>query len=324
MPALSPRSIADPRLTVLFDRPPGADRAGISLLASPPFLEAVLTDTPEEDLFLRNSDFEPTSRRRRASWDDDEVDQQASTYLQAEHGPEPVPDWVITEDAARQYELGILKTGKEAEVHLVERRLADRVNVLAAKRYRALGERMFRQDVRYRQSRRTGSRRVDLAMAKGTRAGMAFRADQWVQTEFATLGRLWSAGVAVPYPVQRLRHEILIELIGDEDGAAPRLVATRPRRLEARQLFDQLVDNLLTMARLGIVHGDLSPYNLLVWQGRLILIDFPQAVDPVLNSEGMDLLQRDVHNCCEWFSKRGVEADPGRLLSELAAQLFGR
>jgi RIO kinase 1 len=294
------------------------------LLASLPFLEAVLTETPEDDLFLPNSDFEPRTRRPRLSWDDDAIDPEASTYLQAEHGPDPVPSWVITEDAARQYELGILKTGKEAEVHLVERRLGDRVNVLAAKRYRALEERTFRQDVRYRQARRTGSRRVDLAMAKGTRAGMAFRAEQWVLTEFATLGRLWSAGVAVPYPVQRLGHEILIELIGDEEGVAPRLVSTHPGSLEAGRLYAQLVDNLLAMARLGIVHGDLSPYNLLVWQGRLVLIDFPQAVDPVLNPEGMSLLDRDVRNCCGWFSKRGVEADPGRLLSDLAAQLFGR
>lgn len=275
-------------------------------------------------MFLSHADFVPTMRPPRVNWDDDEVDPEASTYLAAEHGPEPVPGWVITEDAARQYERGILKTGKEAEVHVVERRLDDRVNLLAAKRYRSLGERMFRNDARYRTARRTGSRRVDLAMARGTRAGMAFRAEQWVETEFATLSRLWKGGVAVPYPVQRLGHEIMVELIGDEEGAAPRLVSSRPNPADARQLFSQLVQNLLAMARLGVVHGDLSPYNLLVWEGRLVLIDFPQAVDPLLNPEGLELLERDIRNCCAWFTRRGVDVDPGRLLSEVAAEIFSR
>ena len=143
-----------------------------------------------------------------------------STYFGAHHGPQPVPDWVITEDAARQLERGILKTGKEADVHLVERRLGDRRNLLAAKRYRAAERRQFRDDSRYRRARRTGNRRTDLAIDKGTRAGVAFRAEQWVANEFDVMGRLWSAGVAVPYPVQRIGSELMVEYLGE--GPVPR------------------------------------------------------------------------------------------------------
>ncbi|HET6795169.1 MAG TPA: RIO1 family regulatory kinase/ATPase [Acidimicrobiales bacterium] len=229
---------------------------------------------------------------------------------------------MITEDAARQYERGRLKSGKEADVFLIERNLDQRVNLLAAKRYRDLEDRMFRNDRRYRESRRTGESRVDKAMAAGTRAGMAFRARQWVQTEFDTLCRLWAAGAAVPYPVQRRGAEIMLEYLGDEGSAAPRLVHHHGGRAELGELYNQLVDNLRLLVRHGVVHGDLSAYNLLVWQERLYLIDFPQAVDPVLNPDGFALLERDVMNVCAWFARRGVATDPGEVLADLAGQLL--
>lgn len=233
-----------------------------------------------------------------------------------------MPGWVITEDAARQYERGLLKTGKEAEVHLVERRLGSRSNIMAAKRYKAFEDRMFRNDARYRQGRRTGESRLDKAMATGSRAGMIFRARQWVETEFEVLSRLWVAGAAVPYPVQRLGRELMLEYLGDEDGAAPRLVAWRGSTGAVSHLYDQLVGLLMAMVDCGVVHGDLSPYNLLVWHDRLYAIDFPQAVDPVLNPEGMALLERDVLNTTAWFAKEGMPADPGELLGELIGRLY--
>ena len=139
---------------------------------------------------------------------------------------------------------------------------------------------MFRDDVRYRQSRRGRESRVDRAMAKGTQAGMTFRAQQWVDTEFDVLGRLWGAGVSVPYPVQLLGREIMLEYIGDEQAAPPRLVQFRGGLPELSDLYGQLLTNLGRMVEFGIVHADLSAYNLLVWNGRLVLIDFPQAVHP--------------------------------------------
>ncbi|HVF31930.1 MAG TPA: RIO1 family regulatory kinase/ATPase [Acidimicrobiales bacterium] len=268
-------------------------------------------DSPKHDAF------QPTVHTPRPRWDDDVVDPEQTTYTSADPGPSPVPDWVITDDAARQFERGVIKTGKEADVYLVERVLGPRVNLLAAKRYRDLDERAFRNDAKYR--KRTGDRRVDLAMAQGTRAGMSFRAQLWLETEFESLSRLWAIGCAVPYPVQKLGVELMMEYIGDEEEAAPRLINAVGGldRDATADLFTQLCDALRLMTSVGIVHGDLSPYNLLVWQERLYVIDMPQAVDPILQPEGLGLLERDVVNLCKWFSSKGVATDAVSLHREL-------
>ena len=262
--------------------------------------------------------FQPHVRTTRPDWDDEVHDPEQSTYTSADTGPAPVPDWVITEDAARQFERGVIKTGKEADVHLVERTLGDRTNLLAAKRYRDLDERAFRNDAKYR--KRLGDRRIDLAIAQGTRAGLTFKAQLWLETEFDALGRLWEAGAAVPYPVQKLGVELMMEYLGDEDEAAPRLVNAIAGRSKAEKvdLFAQLREALRVMTRVGLVHGDLSPYNLLVWDERLYVIDLPQAVDPILQPEGLGLLERDVENLCKWFRAKGVrDADPVDVYREL-------
>jgi RIO kinase 1 len=278
---------------------------------------AAMAKKRDTDDFKRIRQSDPKPR-----WDDDEPDPEASTYTFAEKGPEPVPSWVITSDESRQYERGVLKTGKEADVHLVERRMGDDVNVLAAKRYRAFEDRMFRNDARYRSGRRTGESRLDRAIARGNRAGMAFRAQQWVHTEFDALCRLWSLGAPVPYPVQKLGNELMLELITEDDVAAPRLVHAKPDRDLARELWAQLVGALHVMVRAGIVHGDLSPYNTLVRDGRLVIIDFPQAVDPIGNPDGLDLLARDVATMCRWFAKRGVECDESELTADLLSEVL--
>jgi len=262
--------------------------------------------------------FQPTVRTVRKDWDDDRVDPEQSTYTTADHGPSPTPDWVITEDAARQHERGVIKTGKEADVHLVERVLGDRTNLLAAKRYRDFDERALRRDAKHLQ--RTGDRRVELAIAQGTRAGLTFKAQLWLETEFDALGRLWEAGAPVPYPVQKLGAEVMMEYLGDEDEAAPRLINAVAGRTKAEKadLFAQLRSALRVMTTVGLVHGDLSPYNLLVWNDRLYVIDLPQAVDPILEPEGLGLLSRDVENLCKWFRSKGVkDVDPVDVQREL-------
>jgi RIO kinase 1 len=255
-------------------------------------------------------------------WDDEEEDLEATTYSVAEHGPRPTPDWVITSDAARQVDLGILKSGKEAEVHLVERRHGDAVNLIAAKRYRKLEERLFRNDARYRSARRTGESRLDRAMAKGNRAGMAFRAHLWLATEFDALCRLWPEGVPVPYPVQKLDNELMLELIGSAEQIAPRLIHGRLDRRELDRAWAQLVEAMHAMVHCGIVHGDLSAYNILWDQGRIVIIDFPQSVDPIAHPEGISLLDRDVTNVTNWFGRRGVECDASELFNSLLREAF--
>ena len=273
-------------------------------------------------LLFPSDNIEPIVRPPKVAWDDDEPDPEGSTYALAEHGPEPVPDWVLVSDAARQRDVGPLKGGKEADVFLVERWLGDRTNHLAAKRYRGLRERGFRNDARYRQSRRTGDRRIDRAASAGTRKGLAFRTELWASHEFEVLGRLWEAGAPVPYPVQRLGLEMMIELVGDEAQPAPRLIDAQldPGALES--LREQAIDAIRTMTRCGIVHADLSPYNVLVHDGRLYLIDFPQAVAPQ-DPDGLALLRRDVVNLLGWLDRRGARCDPEAVFADLVAEAFG-
>jgi RIO kinase 1 len=255
-------------------------------------------------------------------WDDEEDEPDATTYTVADHGPEPTPDWVITSDEARQVDLGVLKSGKEADVHLVERRHGDAVNLLAAKRYRKFEERLFRNDARYRVARRTGSSRLDKAVSQGNKVGMAFRARLWLATEFDVLCRLWSEGVPVPYPVQKIDNELMLELIGSAEQAAPRLVHAGLDRLSLGRAWNQLVEAMHAMVHCGVVHGDLSAYNILWDQGRIIIIDFPQSVDPIAHPEGISLLDRDVNNVTDWFGRRGIECDPSDLFDSLLREAF--
>src|SRR5580693_9824201 len=199
-----------------------------------------------------------------------------------ERGPKPHPKWLVTDLAAVDYELGVLKTGKEADVFLVRRGVpgTDRSCLLAAKRYRDAGHRQFHRDAGYLEGRRVRESRVNRAVASRSEFGRQAIAGQWANAEFNALVQLYSARVPVPYPVQIVGTEVLLEFIGDADGtAAPRLAETRPGPAELASLWSQLVEAMVTLAGAGFAHGDLSPYNLLVHEGRLVMIDLPQVVD---------------------------------------------
>jgi RIO kinase 1 len=256
-------------------------------------------------------------------WVDDRppVGDHWSTWDDCVRGPEPYPDWVITELAAADTELGILKTGKEADVHLVRREVpdTDRSCLMAAKRYRDSEHRQFHRDSGYLEGRRVRRSRETRAMAKRTDFGRQLIAGQWAAAEFGVLGRLWEYGVAVPYPVQLRGTELMLEFIGTPDGeAAPRLAQLRPSTMELADLWSQLVDALVVMARAGLAHGDLSAYNLLVHSGRLVLIDLPQVVEVVANPQGREFLARDVRNVSRWFVSHGLsDVDDGELTRRL-------
>jgi RIO kinase 1 len=118
--------------------------------------------------------------------------------------------------------------------------------------------------------------------------------------------------------VQLLGTQLMMEFIGDADGvAAPRLAQLRPSADEATGLFTQMRDILGQLADTGYTHGDLSPYNVLVHEGRLVLIDLPQAVDLVGNPQGFTFLRRDCDNICTYFRARGADADPAILYEDL-------
>jgi RIO kinase 1 len=238
-------------------------------------------------------------------------------------GPEPRPDWVVTSDAAVDTELGVLKTGKEADVFLLERADADAAVVLAAKRYRSLDHRLFSRDAGYTEGRRMRNSRDRRAAAKGTKHGRAVGAGQWAAAEFDHLARFWSAGLPVPYPVQLDGTELLMELITLADGSgAPRLAQTRPTGALLESSWSQLTDAMRGMAALGLAHGDLSAFNLLATEDRLVLIDLPQAVDVVANPQGIEYLARDCRNVTTWFRARGLDVDADELLADLLAYAF--
>jgi RIO kinase 1 len=242
----------------------------------------------------------PPEGDRWSSWDQPSA---------SERGPRPYPGWLVTELAAVDTELGILKTGKEADVFLVRRGVpgTDRSCLLAAKRYRGAEHKLFHRDSAYLEGRRARESRAERAMAGRTTAGRKMIATQWAGAEFAALSRLRTAGAPVPYPVQVIGTELLIEFVGEPDGtAAPRLAEVRPHGGELADLWGQLVDGLVTLARLGLAHGDLSAYNLLVHRGRLVMIDLPQVVDVIANPGGPGFLDRDAANVAAWFTARGL------------------
>jgi RIO kinase 1 len=240
-------------------------------------------------------------------------------------GPEPRPDWVVTSSGAIDTELGILKTGKEADVFLVERadpHRPDEAVVMAAKRYRDTDHRTFHRAAAYTEGRSMKRSRDNRALKRKSSWGRIVAAGEWAVSEWGALRRLWELGVPVPYPVQIDETEIMMEWITHDGETAPRLAQVRPDQDLLASYYEQLRDALGTMAQAGIVHGDLSPYNTLAAGDRLVIIDLPQIVDLVGNPQGMDFLLRDCANMCQWFRARGLEVDEQELFGDLMAHAF--
>jgi len=275
------------------------------------------TEGPEHSSFAFDSNPDgPPEGERWSSWDG------------AMHGPKPRPDWVITALGAVESDLGVLKTGKEADVHIVRRWVPGdpkRDVLMAAKRFRANENRLFHRDSGYLEGRRVRKSREMRAMGRRTEFGKALIAGQWAMAEFDALGTLWALDLPVPYPVQFSDTEMLMELIGTPDGeAAPRLAQTRPSPELLADLFEQIRQTMTTLALHGWAHGDLSPYNVLLQDQRLVLIDWPQIVDIIGNPHGPEFLERDTHNICDWFVRRGYAVDEGELFGDLMAAATSR
>lgn len=275
---------------------------------------------------MYDNDFESLEGAPLADAEAPPEGQRWSTWDVATHGPAPRPDWVVTELGAVDADLGVLKTGKEADVHLLHRWLpgTDRGVVMAAKRYRTGEHRLFHRDAGYLEGRRVRKSREMRAMARRTAYGKELIAGQWAGAEFAALGRLWELGLPVPYPVQLDATEMLMEFIGRDGVAAPRLASARPAREALPDLFEQLRAALLTLAGAGWTHGDLSPYNILLDGDRLVLIDWPQIVDIIGNPQGFTFLERDVTTMAAWFASKGYAVDAGVLLGDVVAEATSR
>ncbi|MDH4279211.1 MAG: serine/threonine protein kinase [Acidimicrobiia bacterium] len=249
----------------------------------------------------------------------------------------PEPEWLVAEPWT-DVNLGPVKSGKEAQIDLIERTGFDgRSCLLALKRYaprkvktkgqleEAGFERAsaFRHDVEYREGRQFRKTRDRRAVERMSTYGKRLLQSRWTDHEFLVTRRLWEEGVAVPYPVAYGDDEYLLEFIGDTAQAAPQLAKARVSDDDLASAVDQIVEGLHGIVRAGFVHGDLSAYNLLWWEGRVWFIDLPQAVDLAANPQGLNYLHRDVVNICDWLNRRGHEIDGEELFAELVATAYG-
>jgi RIO kinase 1 len=201
-----------------------------------------------------------------------------------------------------------LKRGKEASVHLCRANPRTTGETLAAlKLYHPLDRRDFRDDMLYRDGEFIKERRMRVALDKKTTYGRHVQGALWVRREWESLHKLATAGVAVPRPIEGTDDAILMTYVGDEEVAAPRLHEHEPEDGdELGDLWEQVLRAIERMLLLDIVHGDLSAYNLLVWDGEVTVIDFPQAVDAKKNRHAQAFLERDVRRVGDWFERRGL------------------
>lgn len=227
-------------------------------------------------------------------------------------------DWLVT-GAYRDTPLGVLKSGKESEVHLVARTSGGRTTLLAEKRFKARDRRSFQNNWLYRGVWGEGTRREHRAMKKNTRFGHEAAHARWIAHEWDSLVRLHEAGATVPPPVELLDDGYLMAFVGDGERAAPRLSEVDLARLDAARVWEELLVELAVLVSADRVHGDLSAFNVLWWRERAVLIDFSQTVDIVTHPAAHDLLVRDITTLGRYFAQRGVSIDQDRVLARIGA-----
>jgi RIO kinase 1 len=205
-----------------------------------------------------------------------------------------------------------LMSGKEAMVYVV--RCGE--DIRCAKVYKEANQRSFRQMVVYQEGRKTKNSRQARAMEKGTRYGRKAQEQAWQSAEVDALHRLAAAGVRVPQPYNFAHGVLLMELVTDGDGnAAPRLSDLVLTEEQAREYHSGLITQVVRMLCAGVIHGDLSEYNVLVGSEGPVVIDLPQAVDAAGNNNACSMFQRDVDNLAGYF---------GRFAPELRSTEYGK
>lgn len=212
-----------------------------------------------------------------------------------------------------------VKSGKEATVYCCEGGEKTGLELIAAKIYRARNNRTFKNDSMYQEGRLIMRRetRETRALKKGSKIGREVQAGVWIGHEYETLKVLHKAGADIPKPIAIATSAILLEFLGDEQSAAPTAQNVDFEPHEAQSSFDLIMRNIKLWLSCNYVHGDLSAYNILHWNGITKIIDFPQAVDPRFNSQALMLLTRDIDNVCRHWAKFGVQADAGRITRDL-------
>lgn len=212
---------------------------------------------------------------------------------------EPLIEDGVVDEVMRQ-----LMSGKEATVYVV--RCGEETR--CAKVYKEANKRSFRQSVDYTEGRKVKSSRQARAMAKGSKYGKQAQEEAWQSAEVDALYRLAAAGVSVPTPYQFYEGVLIMDLVTDAEGnAAPRLNDVVFTAEQARQHHQSLLKEVVRMLCAGIVHGDLSEFNILLSAHGPIIIDLPQAVDAAGNNHAMSMLERDVGNLADFFGQFAPE-----------------
>lgn len=203
-----------------------------------------------------------------------------------------------------------VKSGKEARVVLCEGGGQSPFPLVAVKEYAPIDQRTFRNDAIYNGGVTENlAGRDRRALKTKSHYGKQLQEGVWLHREWEHLNTLFAAGCAVPKPIMTGPRSIAMEFIGDADISAPQLHRVRLHGAEATQAFDAVIAEIERMLAINLVHGDLSPYNILWWQDRPVIIDVPQAVDPRLNKNADAMLVRDVQRICDHFVRQGVRCD---------------
>ncbi len=209
-----------------------------------------------------------------------------------------------------------LMSGKEASVYVV--RCGSELR--CAKVYKEANKRGFRQAAEYQEGRKTRNSRDARAMAKGSKYGRKEQEEAWQNAEVAALFRLAAAGVRVPKPYDFMDGVLLMELVGDGEGdVAPRLNDVDLLPEDAREFHAFMIAEIVKMLCAGLVHGDLSEFNVLLGPDGPVIIDLPQAVDAAANNHAFSMLERDVRNMAEYFGQFAPELRYTRYAKEMWA-----
>ena len=210
--------------------------------------------------------------------------------------------------------LRMVRGGKEANVYQCQGTASTGADFVAAKVYRPRMLRNLRNDSLYREGRNNldaegrviGDDGRQHAMRVHSSYGLELLHTSWLRHEFATLQILHAAGADVPVPYASANNSILMGYIGDDQVAAPTLNGVDLELDEAHTLFQQVLRNIEILLRSNRIHGDLSAYNILYWDGKITLIDFPQAIAPQDNRNAYHIFERDLARVCEYFAHQGV------------------
>lgn len=221
--------------------------------------------------------------------------------------------------------LAPVKGGKEATVYCCQAHPSTGLDLIAAKIYRPRAHRSLSNDAPYREGREMlddqgkGIRdaRRHRAIAKKTRFGREVEIGSWIEHEYATLRLLHEAGADVPKPIARLDTTILMAYLGELNRPAPNLHGVSLPPALARPTFERLLAHVELMLAHNRVHADLSAYNILYWQGKATIIDFPQAVFALSNHNAYAFLLRDLTRLCQYFERYGIRAEAGAMTQDL-------